>query len=47
VEVVAWIDDEAGNLRNQSKSLVAGACFEAIHNAFAAWLVRRWVLPRN
>jgi hypothetical protein len=27
--------------------LVAGACFEAIHNALAAWLVRRWVLPKN
>src|SRR5207245_11336168 len=27
--------------------LVAGACFEAIHNALGAWLVRRWLLPKN
>jgi len=27
--------------------MVAGACFEAIHNALGAWLVRRWLLPKN
>ena len=27
--------------------MVAGACFEAIHNALGAWLVRRWALPKN
>jgi hypothetical protein len=27
--------------------LVAGACFEPIHNALAARLIRRWVLPKN
>jgi hypothetical protein len=27
--------------------LVAGACFEAIHSALGAWLVRRWLLPKN
>ena len=27
--------------------LVAGACFVAVHNAMAAWLTRRWQLPRR
>ncbi|GEM_PF-2706647 len=27
--------------------VVAGACYGAIHNALAAWLVRRWALPRR
>jgi hypothetical protein len=27
--------------------MVAGACFEAIHNALAARLIRRWALPKN
>jgi hypothetical protein len=27
--------------------LVAGACLEAIHNALAVSLVRRWPLPKN
>jgi hypothetical protein len=27
--------------------MVAGACFETIHNALGAWLVRRWLLPKN
>jgi len=34
-------------LRNQLILLVAGACFEAIHNALRASLVRRWMLPKN
>jgi hypothetical protein len=28
-------------------SLVAGACYVAIHNALAPHLSRRWPLPRN
>jgi len=35
------------NPRNLLRGLVAGAYFEAIHNALGAWLVRRWSLPRN
>ena len=35
------------NLADPHFGLVAGACFEAIHNALAAWLVRRWALPKN
>jgi len=32
---------------NPMGELVAGAYFEAIHNALGAWLVRRWLLPKN
>ncbi|SPE28589.1 hypothetical protein SBA6_1100035 [Candidatus Sulfopaludibacter sp. SbA6] len=36
-----------GNPATKRIRMVAGACLKAIHNALAAWLVRRWALPRN
>jgi len=39
--------EDAGTPPTKRIRMVAGACFEAIHNALGAWLVRRWALPRN
>jgi hypothetical protein len=39
--------EEARNSATKRIRMVAGACFEAIHNALGALLVRRYLLPKN